>query len=277
MTTTTNEAGALGAYSIVQFCPDRGRAEVANIGVVLHAPSTGILQAQLSRGNDNPRRIFKLSGQSLEQLNAMKESFAARIASEQRWIVRPSDFADFAGRWSNDLIMTEPRSIRIIDPQTCLSHLFAEYVGGRTATTRTPWEPAGLQALYRALLSSEFAGRIRVNERFAVRNFASPLHIDFTFQNGSLNLLKAETFDARSEEPNTRRMSELAIRGDTLRRQRSENGEQTTLVLFPFYAEECDAGTPDHVEGIARDYHFNVVREPALGEYIETVKAQLRH
>ena len=48
-----------GYYSVIQYCPDLGRFEAANMGVLLFCPESGFLKSLMSGNNS---RIIKFFG-----------------------------------------------------------------------------------------------------------------------------------------------------------------------------------------------------------------------
>src|SRR5579872_5748385 len=98
-------------YSVIQYCPDRSRAEAANVGVLLYVPGRGYLKARLSAGNDRVRRFFE--GTDVESINASKKSFQARIQRASDEITSVSDLEHFIASRANDFLLTAPRPMRV--------------------------------------------------------------------------------------------------------------------------------------------------------------------
>ena len=121
-----------GYYSILQFVPDLERAEGANIGVVLFCPAIKFIKARTARGNDRVRRIFGNSDiQDLARLNILKQSFEERIELESDRILSAEDFRQFIDSRANQLLLTEPRPVKVFDAEAELENLYSMLVGGR--------------------------------------------------------------------------------------------------------------------------------------------------
>ena len=125
-----------GHYSVIQYCPDRARAEAANVGVVLLVPDRGFIKARTAPGNDRVRRMFNLKGERLDHMNAAKRAFESRFEVEAVHFHCAEDLVRFAGTRGNELLLTPPRSIRVDDPDAELTSLFEEFVGGRAPKER---------------------------------------------------------------------------------------------------------------------------------------------
>src|SRR5262245_44127945 len=129
-----NIAPARGYYSILQFVPDLERVEGANIGVILFCPEKRFLRVQTSTSNDRVRRFFgqdETTDLDLDRLNTFKAAFEERIKTESETIQTPEQFYQFVKSRANQLILTEPRPIKVFDPEPQLANLFETLVGGR--------------------------------------------------------------------------------------------------------------------------------------------------
>jgi hypothetical protein len=130
---------AKGYYSILQFVPDIERAEGANIGVVLFCPDKGFLKAQTATGNDRARRFLGSEENidlDLDRLNAFKAAFEERVLVEAGRIRTIEEFRHFVRTRANQLLLTEPRPIKVFDPEADLARLFDMLVGGRRPAAR---------------------------------------------------------------------------------------------------------------------------------------------
>jgi tetratricopeptide (TPR) repeat protein len=123
---------AKGYYSILQFVPDLERTEGANIGVVLFCPEKRFLRAQTATGNDRVRRFFgPEEGLDLDRINAYKTAFEERVAAEASRISTPGEFKQFVDTRANQLLLTEPRPIKVFDAEAELASLFDTLVDGK--------------------------------------------------------------------------------------------------------------------------------------------------
>lgn len=117
-----------GYYSLVQFCPDPGRAEVANVGVLLFCPKRHFIGVKVAPGNERIRTIFPWVHFDDQQLDAMKTWFRDRIAVERDRFRALADLAHFAATRFNEMRLTAPRSIVVEEPESQLDQIFRELV-----------------------------------------------------------------------------------------------------------------------------------------------------
>jgi hypothetical protein len=118
-----------GYFSLVQFCPDIGRAEAANIGVLLFAPETRFLRVILCESNSHVRRFFGRTAPGEQHLEAMKRAFAAGLQSTGKDFRDVEDLRAFSQSLANNIILTSPRWVKILGgPEHTLTVLFTELV-----------------------------------------------------------------------------------------------------------------------------------------------------
>ena len=122
---------AKGYYSLVQYCPDHSRAEVANVGVLLFCPERGFLQVRMAHDNKRVKRFFRQDGVDIDRkrLNAAKSAILSRLQVAHDEFKCVEDLCDFAKSRANEIVITQPRSMRVTEPERELDELFAELVG----------------------------------------------------------------------------------------------------------------------------------------------------
>lgn len=123
---------AKGYYSIIQYVPDIERAEGANIGIVLFCPDKHFLGVKLSRDNKRIIRFFGSKPDSdlnLARINILKMAFQERVFFEEKLIQTQEDFRAFTASRGNQLLLTEPRPIKVYSTWEDLLQLFNRLVG----------------------------------------------------------------------------------------------------------------------------------------------------
>jgi hypothetical protein len=124
---------ATGYYCIVQFTPDRRRAEGANIGVLLFSPEHHFLDVRLASSNRRIRRFFGTPrGFDEERVSAIRLSLKGRLQVEAEYIRSLEDLEHFVNTRANHLVLTPPRSVIITEPACDLARLFEELVSETT-------------------------------------------------------------------------------------------------------------------------------------------------
>jgi hypothetical protein len=114
-----------GIFSLIQYCPDFGRMECANVGVVL-VTLPYEAHVKMSPDNEVPKhRGFVFDD---EFLTLAKTALASRIRHEATSWVDPKELEAFRRKEGNSLVLTAPKAILLEDPETELDKLFEELV-----------------------------------------------------------------------------------------------------------------------------------------------------
>ena len=119
-----------GYYSCIQFCPDAGRAECANVGVILFCPDAKFLD---SRDAKCGRRIQEFFQMNIEDALCVNAAVAATVDRLDSCWTR-EHLEHFIATRANDIILTPLRPMRVTDPSKDLDRLYRELV---------KWPPSG--------------------------------------------------------------------------------------------------------------------------------------
>ena len=131
-----------GYYSIVQYCPDLGRKESANVGVILLVPSLNYINGVEDPSNARAKKFFGDSITNWELFNAGKNAIFNRIVKDKNYFRTVDDLDRFANTRGNSFILTEPRSCRIDKaPFLVLSELFDDLVKERVSSNEKAIAP----------------------------------------------------------------------------------------------------------------------------------------
>ena len=212
---------ARGYYSLVQYCPDPGRAEVANVGVLLFCPERSFLEVRFSEGS---RRITRFFGRGSYDPGAVK---AARQALRNRLEVERSSFGDVRGLQAfidtraNDIRITAPRPVKVIDRASdLLDRLFGELVAApENQKAIEERRSAVASQLAEHFRKSRARDRIQTDYEVEVPVVRRNLKVPYAYRNGAVNLVYPQTFAAqgtaeRNRAPLDRRR---LVRGRRLR------------------------------------------------------------
>lgn len=257
-----------GYYSVVQYCPDASRLEAANIGVVLLCPDIGFVRARTAAGNDRVRRFF--SGQSidLDRVNAAKRAIVRRVEIEGDSLRTPEDLIRFMDTRGNDIVLTPPRPVKVVDPEKEIGTLFDELVGGRVGGTgRRPLLPELDRIFRRPSLES----RVLFDQRVEVPVLHRPLRAPYAYRNGVTNLVKPQRFGPDDKHATTAAIR-LAVEGDLLRRH-PVGDEQHRLIVVPVTdASASTTGLEQRVDSILGEYDVQVVHRHELADFAREVE-----
>ncbi len=115
-------------YSLIQFCPDLGRQEMFNVGLVVFRRDPFLIDVRIARGFGTSAP----GGIDVDQdlFEATKRAFAMRLEDEAHRFRGAEDLASFRASGTNPLLLTSPREMLLHDPGSDLSALFHELVGG---------------------------------------------------------------------------------------------------------------------------------------------------
>src|SRR5262249_2171028 len=122
-----------GYYSIIQYCPDLGRLEAANVGVLLFRPEPHFIKARTAVNNRRIKHFFGSEGRDWKRVNSFKMGICERIELVGSEITSLSDLERFIASQANVLQITPPRPMRVVDPDHDLEELFRELVGESTS------------------------------------------------------------------------------------------------------------------------------------------------
>ena len=260
---------AKGYYSLIQYCPDAGRAEAANVGVLLYCPEKRFLDAKVSAGNDRIRRFFRGQEIDLEQINAVKRAIVRRLHVERSRFESVSDLEKFVATRANQIQLTAPRPMQVQNPVEELNELFVDYVGGRShREKRGPVLPELDQALRRpdleAVIQFEPAAvTIPVLNR--------PLRVPYAYRNGALNLIQPHVFGADDGQA-TRSAMNLAVEGDLLQRHSSATDPMRLIVVAAFKgAREVQT---ERISELFREYRVECVPTDRISDFVSRIETE---
>ena len=252
---------ARGYYSLSQYCPDAGRAEAANVGVLLFCPDLGFLEARLSSSNDRVRRFFHGTTLDLARLDADKRAIQTRFRVDRERFRNLEDLERFIRTRANAMLLTPARPMKVAAPEAALDELFDELVGGRRA--RSPKRPV-LPELDRAMRSPSLAGRIQYDQRVTVPILGTPLRVPYAYRNGELRLIKPHAF-SEDEGKAMGQAARLAVDGDLLQRHPDPHDGKRRLVVVSTRARG-ETGPVERIDGLFREYQVAFVTRDRLGQ-----------
>lgn len=262
---TENMSTARGYYSILRYIPDLERGEGANIGVVLFCPPLKFLKARTARGNDRVRRFFRSSELDLRRINAFKEAFEERVSIEAERIETLEDFRTFIGTRANQLRLSEPRPMKVLDPEETLSELFDELVGGRLRGEGAV--EAQLRWQFEELLQQRgVAEKVQRGVRVRLPLMDREVNFPYMFRNGRPNLIKAEAFEAEVKR-NIDRASVLAVEAVELR-DAPEHYKLNVLASF----KPGDNESSEHIRELLSKFEVSVHADQEVENLVRLIE-----
>lgn len=227
-----------GYYSLIQYCPDLARLEAANIGVILFSPEHKFIRAKTAQGNDRIRRFFGSEDNDWTQINAIKNSIETRLEVVGKDFRNLHDLTNFISTRANEVQITSPRPMKVLDPKKDLDELFEELVGGRAKQPLKYSAPPVETALSRTFKEKGVEDLIQKDVTVTVPAFRKPLTVPFGFQNGRFNLIQPVRFQQSMESRVLDIACRHAVEGRSLYEHPDEKLGDLQLVVVGSFAPE---------------------------------------
>ncbi|MCG3128299.1 MAG: hypothetical protein CHACPFDD_03181 [Phycisphaerae bacterium] len=182
-----------GHYSLIQFCPDRGRAEAVNVGLVLFVPADRRLAVRMATTSKRVQQIFGKGAIDSWWLKTVRESFERGLMTEHRAgrFAVPEDLDRYFSTLGNDIIATPPRPTQVDDARASLDRLYARFVeaasiGAEEMAIPTVVKPLddAFRRLHDRMAAVQFA------QRFSIPGYPHQVQADYVFPNGDANLVR---------------------------------------------------------------------------------------
>jgi hypothetical protein len=258
-----------GHYSLIQFCPDAARLEVANIGVALFCAEQEFFGVKLSSEHRRITQMFGRGDRDLVRLRSSKDALEERLVDSKRSIRNIEDLDKLASLQVNQIRMTRFMPCRVTPaPNEDLLRLFNELVG-------TPPSPPSqdkklfptLESLFTRL---ESEGRAELNYSTKLPVFGQEFKVPFAYRNGVLNLVKPKSFGQKAPQ----HALDLAIRGDLINKHSVEGDKNPRLVVVSKFRPDCDPDFISHVDEVFSEYRVKHVRQSEIDQFANLVEAE---
>ena len=264
--------GSKGYYSLIQYCPDRSRLEVANVGVMLFCPELHFLKTRVAEGNDRIRKIFGVSGDDLARIEDMKQTIVERLQVESVSLPALQDVQQFIMTRGNDVILTPLRPMRVVNPEADLENLFKDLVGHRVRTSRGA-EQSLIPELDEAMQSDRIKGKVFRSLRILLPLTERSLLIPYAFRNGKLNLIQPERFSDKKSEL-FQKASDLAFSGSLLAKHKDpESGIDRKLIVVSSF-ESSVRGILPRVDELFLEYGVRHIPVEDIGGLVEEIEQE---
>ena len=225
-----------GYFSLIQYCPDFLRLEVANIGVLLFCPERRFLKAKFTQDN---RRIVKFFGNelagNLDQITVIKKGWNQRLRCESDHIKNIEGFQAFIASQSNEIQFSKPRFIQVTDnPDDALDDLFSKLFWKKTQPNRK--KKNELKTFFwNEILKFELSNVVARSIPKIELPFHQHIEPDYGFKNGRVNLIQIQEFKNEINSKIYTCICRDAISGRAIYETPSENwGEQKLVILGNF-------------------------------------------
>ncbi len=220
-----------GYYSLVQYCPDRSRQETANLGVLLFCPGLNFLKMKNTASVKRVRSFFRDQNFNPKSLMSAVYALESRVnlIAEKTWGM--NELNDFIEKRANEIILTPLRPVKVKNPELALNRLFEELV--QTGKPEKKEKNDIFQKVKNIFRSPELEGRVRFNVNIPVPLTDRTFKVPYAFHNGSLNLVKTETFSLQKGHAVTKAGS-LIVPADLIQKHADESGLKRKVIIRHF-------------------------------------------
>jgi len=258
-----------GYYSLIQYCPDRGRLEAANIGVLLFCPEHRFLKALTSHHNRRIIRFFGSTGHDWARINSFKHGIEERVAIEGPCIKSLPELEHFIALRANLLQITPPRPMKVTEPEKDLQDLYQEFMGEshQRSSTKT----------FRQYLAERFEAtglerKIRHNIKVKVPVYnQKEVDFPFGFQNGRLNLINPVRFESADNEQVTKTACKYAVEGRSLYEHPDPQLGQLQLIVVGRFRHR-DHESQSTINRIFQESHVKLYKATELPSLIDEIR-----
>lgn len=255
-------------YSVLQYVPDGGRAEAANVGVALYIPGPGRVEVQTSPTLDRVKKFFSPDRGELKRVELAVKSAASRLKSAQGEFPSEEEFARFVSARADAVRLTPPRLIVLTEAQGKLDELYTELVGDAEARTRAA------QGVSLPLRMAEVFGRLEAAHkvwrpgRIPVPETKRKLNIPRAYKNGRVNYVLPQSL-APANRPEDR-LPKLGYDGFLIH-QHEINHEAGQLIVLSA-DERADQEAEQRYAAILKGFHVRFVPHVRADEFAAEVE-----
>lgn len=260
-----------GYYSLVQFCPDPARAEVANLGVLLFSPAHDFTEVALSRSTRRVKTIFPRLELDTTQIKSMQRWLKDRLEVERDRFRTKDDLTHFIETRFNDVRLTAPRSIAVERPQEQLKALFEELVAMPKKEEQEPLPRVPFPRVDRFFRTPGMVEYVVFDKKVTIPVWERQIDIPYVFTNGIVHNVKPQFFASVEAAAN------LAVEGRLLAKHARENGKRQEFYILP-KAKPSKLEIRDKVIGVLKEMEgdgVSVVPEDEIPAFLDLMRSKV--
>jgi len=263
---------AKGFYSLVQYCPNRFRAEAVNVGLVLLCVEPHAVRVRMTDRFDRVRKLFAIEKSELKDVKFSMESLRSRIESSVEQFVSADYLLSFAAARANDIRMTEPRLTKLTDIDQDFDRLYTDLVDAESTSSVRPKDTPTLlpPELNDVFLRLQREHKIWDPKPITVPILERKLDVPYAYQNGVVNLVKPQVFVGnRRADSNA---TTLAVMGNIFQKH-AVDGETYKLIVVSTVEDEKQKREIDrHIEPLFNEYGVRLVRPSTVAQFASEVE-----
>lgn len=267
-----------GYYSIIQFCPDPARMESVNVGVVLLCPESSFLDVRISHENRRAQRLVGKSEFNRAAVEAAKLSLESRFKTDRESFRSIKDLQHFVDSRGNQLILTDPRPIKVFDALADLERLFEQLVTTEPGVKQTNLSEQPNQ-LFPELdrvfseLNLHHQDSVFIDFHAKLPIIEENLNVPYAYQNGKLNLVQPQRF-AKRKKTALQSAKDLAFKGELIRDRGIGSASDAQLIVISSF-ENPDSELADHIGELFESFHVEHIYEKDLSSFTKQVQQEV--
>jgi len=263
-----------GYYSLIQFCPDASRMESVNVGVLLFCPALDFLGARTSNNNSRAEKLVGRGRLEKAALNAAKEAIERRLEVDRESFRNIEDIERFVNTRGNWLKLTQARPVKVFNPESDLTALYEELVGGESVRQPGVEKEKLFPTLHSAFEKLHSDGKAKLDLRVKVPVLDRSLNVPYAYQNGRLNLVIPQRFSPRGSASIPSPATQLALEGDLVQRRGINQGQKTRLIVVSSFDDENNTDFMARINDLFSEYHIKNVVQDQVAEFVAEVKRE---
>jgi hypothetical protein len=251
-----------GYYSLVQYCPDFGRLEGVNLGVVLYCPETKYFGVRTVTSIHRIHRVFGKRSLSAERFERLRRSFEIRAERAAKGFSSVEDLKAFIGEQANGILVTEPRPVAVETPGVQLAELFGMLVEAVQKAKRI----VGVkEKLATEFAKPEFENLVEHDVSIHLPAIRSSLVLPYGFQNGKYHVIQPVQFQRETAAEVVARTGRYRFESELI----AEAEKQLVVVAeFP----KGDNETPQLVERLLREKDAEFYEASRIEDLLQVIR-----
>lgn len=256
-------------YSVLQYVPDGGRAEVANAGVLLFVPERRMVELRASESLERVRQFFRPGKTELRRIELALEAFKHRIELSRGEWESEADLAQFVAARADAVRLTPPRLVMVHDPLSDLDGLYQELVGDREravveAASRVQPLPSAVAEIFGRL---EAARKVWRPGRITLPTVNEEFEVPIAYRNGRVNYVRPEALTSGKLND---RLKRLGFNGQLIYKHPVGQDQAQLVVLSS--DPDASRATEERFEHTLADFHVRFVPAARAEEFAHEVE-----
>ncbi len=259
----------VGYYSLIQYCPDPGKLEAANVGVALFDPAS----RQFDFKTVGVRRVHTFFGRGQigsDQFADLMSSFAVRLKRAGKSFATADEVGTFADALAGEIVMSPPRPVAIDLFDSRLTDLATKLIGWH----KRPIADSDGRSV-RSRLTSEFKKPayqklVQQNVRVTLPSFDQNLVMPYGYQNGRYNFIKPVNFATPGNDGLLEKTGVISLKAEELYATNGPHGLMQLVVVADF--KPSQESVKQHVRRTLEKAHAKFYTAESLPQLLAEIR-----